>query len=115
MLAPTTGTDILSPEVEIFMNIVAKRTLSSFWKKHPRAEQPLKTWYSIARRADWDKPSDIRAVFNQADVINGNVVVFNICENRYRLVVKFNFAARVGFVKFLGSHKDYDNLDIRKL
>ena len=93
------------------MRIVAKRTLRTYWEREPRAEQPLKAWHAIAEKADWASPMDVKAVYGNASIVGNNRVVFNIGGNRYRLVVRFDYAHRIGFIRFVGSHAQYDSVD----
>ena len=93
------------------MRIIAKRTLRTFWEREPRAEQPLKAWYAVARKVDWSSPADVKAVYGNASIVGGNRVVFNIGGNRYRLVVRFDYSRRIGFVRFAGTHAEYDRID----
>ena len=93
------------------MRIIAKRTLRNFWDREPRAEQPLKAWYAVARKADWSSPAEVKAVYGNASIVAGNRVVFNIGGNRYRLIVRFDYARRIGFVRFVGTHSEYDRID----
>ena len=91
--------------------IVAKRTLREFWTKHADAEQYLKTWYQTARTSDWKSPNDIKQSYANASVLKNGRVVFNIKGNDYRLVVKFNFDRQWAFIRFIGTHKEYDRID----
>lgn len=91
--------------------IIAKRTLKGFWEKHPDCEQYLKTWYDIAWRADWKSPNDIKEAFATASIIADNRVVFNIRGNNYRLVVKFNYERQWAFIRFIGTHAEYDKIN----
>lgn len=93
------------------MRIIAKRTLRNFWDREPRAEQPLKAWYAVARKADWSSPAEVKAVYGNASIVAGNRVVFNIGGNRYRLIVRFDYSRRIGFVRFVGTHSEYDRID----
>lgn len=93
------------------MRIVAKRTLREFWRAHTDAEQPLKTWYAHVKRARWQGPADVRSVFGAADFVAGNRVIFDIGGNKYRLVGKINYRRRVVFVRFVGTHREYDRVD----
>jgi mRNA interferase HigB len=93
------------------VRIVAKRTLRDYWVRTPRAEQPLKAWYSIATRADWAAPADVKTTYGNASIISGDRVVFNIGGNRYRLIVRFDYQNRIGFVRFVGTHAEYDAVD----
>ena len=91
--------------------IIAKRTLREFWDKHPDAEQPLKTWYETSKNSEWKSPKDIKEVYATASIIKNNRVVFNIKGNSYRLIVKFNYEREWAFIRFIGTHKDYDSID----
>ena len=95
------------------MRIVAKKTLRQFWEvpDYQDSEQPLKSWYAIANRAEWATPQDIKDQFRSASIIGNNRVVFNIAGNKYRLIVAFNYPYGVGFVKFVGTHAEYDEID----
>ena len=94
------------------MRIIAKRTLRAFWERHPRARGPLEAWHQEVAQADWAGPSGVKAQFRSASVLEGNRVVFNIAGNRYRLVVKINYPYRIVYVRFIGTHKDYDQIDV---
>lgn len=91
--------------------IIAKRTLKEFWGKYSNAEQYLKTWYETAKQADWKNPQDIKNTYATASIIAGNRVVFNIKGNDYRLIVKFNYQRQWAFIRFIGTHTDYDKID----
>ena len=93
------------------MRIIARGTLRDFWEVNADAEQPLKAWFKEAESADWEKPQDIKAVYGNASVIGDNRVVFNIGGNKYRLIVKFNYPYRIGYIRFLGTHAEYDDED----
>ena len=94
------------------MRIIAKRTLREFWEQETRAEQPLKAWYAIAAKADWSSPSEVKAMYGNASMVGSDRVVFNIGGNRYRLVVRFDHPRRLGFVRFVGTHAEYDRIDV---
>lgn len=91
--------------------IVAKRTLREFWIKNPDAEQPLKTWYETAKNSSWKSPNDIKELYGSASILKNNRIVFNIKGNSYRLIVKFNYERGWAFIRFIGTHKEYDNVD----
>ena len=93
------------------MRIVAKRTLRAYWEKQRRAEQPLKPWYAIAAKAEWSSPADVKTAYRNASIVSNDRVVFNIGGNRYRLVVRFDYTGRIGFVRFVGTHAEYDAVD----
>jgi mRNA interferase HigB len=91
--------------------------LIEFWSApgYGDAEQPLKSWYTYAKRADWATPQDIKDQFGNASVIGNNRVVFNIAGNKYRLIVQFNYACGVGYVRFVGTHQQYDQVDAEEI
>ena len=93
------------------MRVIAKRTLREFWKIHRDAEQPLKTWYQEATRAEWATPHDVIKLYRSASIVANNRVVFNIAGNRYRLVVRFNYPYGVAYIRFIGTHAEYDQID----
>lgn len=98
-------------DITSMKRIIAKRTLREFWEKHNDAEPYLKTWYETAKYANWKTPMDIKSIYCTASVLKNNRVVFNIKGNSYRLVVKFNFEREWAFIKFVGTHAEYDRID----
>ena len=97
------------------MRIVARGTLRDFWQSNADAEQPLKAWFREAASADWGTPQEVKNRYGNASVVGNNRVVFNIAGNKYRLVVKFNYAHRVGYIRFIGTHADYDEVDAENI
>jgi mRNA interferase HigB len=99
------------------MRIIARKTLRNFWENpiHRDAEQPLKAWFREASKADWADPSDVKAAYRTASVVGGNRVVFNIAGNKYRLVVKVNYHYRVMYIRFVGTHRQYDTIDVTQV
>jgi mRNA interferase HigB len=93
------------------MRIIAVGTLRSFWQQHPDAEQPLKAWYDEAKHATWRTPQDIRARYTSASFVGGNRVVFNIKGNDYRLIVAVAYRFQALYIKFIGTHPEYDRVD----
>lgn len=94
------------------LRIIARRSLREFLEQHPDAEQPLRAWYHDARKADWRSPADIKRVYANASIVGENRVVFNIKGNRYRLVVAINYSYRMCYIRFIGSHRAYDRIDV---
>jgi mRNA interferase HigB len=94
------------------MRIISRRTLREFWSAHPQSEQPLRAWFAEASRADWQRPADIKSQYRNASIVGGNRVVFNIKGNDFRLVVKMNYPYRVAYIRFVGTHKQYDSIDV---
>jgi mRNA interferase HigB len=99
------------------MRIVAVSTLRNFWTLPGRgdAEQPLKTWVHIARVADWSSPADIKRIFRSADILPNDRVVFNIGGNKYRLIVAVHYRGQRLFVRFIGTHAEYDRIDAKTI
>lgn len=93
------------------MRIIARRTLRGFWQVHRRAEQPLKAWYAETAKATWQSPQDIKDVYAHASFVADNHVVFNIAGNRYRLIAHINHDYQIVYVKFIGTHAEYDLID----
>lgn len=91
--------------------IIAKKTLREFWEKHADSEQYLKTWYETAKNANWESPNDIKKTYINASVLKDSRIVFNIKGNSYRLIVKFNFIRQWAFIRFIGTHAEYDKID----
>ena len=75
------------------------------------AEQPLKSWYREAAQADWESPQDIKSGYRHASFIKGNRVVFNIGGNKYKLIVHANYDFRILYIRFVGTHAEYDRID----
>lgn len=93
------------------MRIIAKRTLRTFWKRHSKAKGPLEAWHQEVARADWATPSAVKAQCRSASVLQDNRVVFNMAGNQYRLIVKINYPYRIVYIRFIGTHADYDAID----
>lgn len=91
--------------------LFAKSTLREFWEKFPDSEQYLKTWYDTVMSSKWKSPSDVKRTYANASILKENRIVFNIKGNSYRLVAKINFEKQWIFIRFIGSHKEYDKID----
>lgn len=99
------------------MRVIALSTLRAFWAGPGRgdAEGPVLAWYRHVLRADWASPSDVKADFGSSSILKDGRVVFNLAGNRYRLVVWINYAYRVVYIRFLGSHAEYDRIDAQTI
>lgn len=93
------------------MRIIARRTLKAFWEKHSDAEQPLRAWFKVTEAADWSSPKDVKGDYATASVLRDNRVCFDIGGNKYRLIVKINYPYRIVYIRFVGTHADYDRVD----
>lgn len=97
------------------MRVIAKRTLRDFWEKHADSEQQLKAWYYEAEQSDWKSPNDIKKDYPSASILEDNRMVFNIKGNNYRLIVKINYKYGVVWIRFIGTHAEYDKVDATKI
>ena len=93
------------------MRVIALSTLREFWRKHPPAEVPLQSWYAEARRATWKSPAEVKESHRNASFIAGDRVVFNIKGNDYRLIVAMRYRKQIMYVRFIGTHREYDKVD----
>lgn len=93
------------------MRIIALGRLRDYWRKRPLAEKPLRNWYAEASRASWRTPADIKAAHRNASFLANNRVVFNIKGNDYRLIVAVHYNRGRMFIRFVGTHEEYDRID----
>lgn len=94
------------------MRVIARGTLREFWEQPGRhdAEEPLKAWFAHASAASWAQWADVKADFPRADWVGNDRVVFDIGGNKYRLVVKMEFSKQMIFIRFIGTHQEYDQI-----
>jgi len=97
------------------VRIIAISTLSHFWEINGDAEEPIKAWYQEARAADWATPHQVKGMYRNASILGDNRIVFNIAGNKYRLIVKFNYPYRIGYVRFIGAHAEYDRVNAEEV
>lgn len=97
------------------VRILAKSTLRAFWTAYADAEEPLLAWYREVEKADWSEPSQVKEQFRNASFPKGNRVVFNIKGNDYRLVVRINYPYRIVYVRFVGTHTQYNQIDVKEV
>ena len=91
--------------------IIAKRTLREFWERNSDSEQYLKTWYETAKSSNWTSPAEIKKTYINGSILKDRRVVFNIRGNSYRLIVKFNYERQWAFIRFVGTHAEYDKIN----
>jgi mRNA interferase HigB len=96
------------------MRVIAKSTLRRFWERFPDAEAPLLAWFREVQQEDWNSPADVKEKYRSASIV-GERVVFNIKGNTYRLVVWINYPFKIVYVRFVGTHKEYDAIDVREI
>jgi mRNA interferase HigB len=100
------------------MRVIALSTLKAFWKENPEYEdsrEPVLAWYRHALRADWASPAAVKADFGKTSILRDGRAVFDIAGNKYRLVVWINYAHRVVYIRFLGTHAQYDRIDAQTI
>lgn len=100
------------------MRVIAVSTLKAFWTDHPEfqdAEGPALAWYRDVLKADWSKPGDVKAQFGNASILRDGRAVFNIGGNKFRIVVWINYPYRVVYIRFIGTHKQYDAMDAQTI
>jgi mRNA interferase HigB len=93
------------------MRIFSKGTLRSFWEEYPDAKPSLEFWYDTIENTDFDYPSEVIALFKNADTVGNGRIIFNIARNKYRLIAKFQYGSKLVFVRFIGTHKEYDKIE----
>lgn len=93
-----------------YMRIITLGTLLDFWGQYPDSEKALRFWYNKIKSQRWDNSNQIKDSFSGADPVGNNRVVFNICKNSYRLIVQFRYDIQIAYVRFIGTHKEYDSI-----
>ncbi len=97
------------------MRVIALKTLRDFWRKHPQAEIPLRAWHALTSRASWRNPAEIKAAYRSASFLANSRIVFNIKGNDYRLVVVVHYNRGAMFIRFVGTHHEYDRIDAKEI
>ncbi|AUS06838.1 type II toxin-antitoxin system HigB family toxin [Pseudotamlana carrageenivorans] len=97
------------------MRVIAKRTLRDFWIKHPDSEQQLTSWYRETEKAAWNSINELKTEYPNASILKDNRIVFNIKGNNYRLIVKFNFEFQICWIRFIGTHAQYDKINANEI
>ncbi|MDP1553925.1 MAG: type II toxin-antitoxin system HigB family toxin, partial [Hyphomonas sp.] len=111
-LVPTMGTRYIG---HADMRIIAIKALKDFWKQYPDSEEALKSWYSVTAAADWKSPNEVKETYGNASILQDGRVVFNAAGNKYRLIVWINYPYRVVYIRFVGTHAQYDNIDAQTI
>jgi mRNA interferase HigB len=97
------------------LRIIAKKILREFWEIHPDCEQQLKSWFKEINKAVWKNSNDIKSEYPSASILINNRFVFNIKGNKYRLIVKINFEYEMVWVRFIGTHAQYDKINANNI
>ena len=93
------------------MHIISQKTLREFWQRHRNAEAALDGWYRAVQRARWTTPADVRSQYADASILRNNRVIFNIKGNAYRLVVEIDYDNEAVYIRFVGTHAQYDRIN----
>jgi mRNA interferase HigB len=93
------------------LRVVAKKILRDFWEKHEDCEQQLKAWFHEAQKAEWENPNQVKEEYPSASILNNNRLIFTIKGNNYRLVVKINYEYQMVWIRFIGTHAEYDKIN----
>jgi len=99
----------------INVHIVSKKTLIDYYNAHKETKSQLEAWYYEVKNANWRSPVEVKEKYGTASIIGGNKVVFNIKGNKYRLVTKVNYGMKTVYIKFIGTHKEYDKIDAEEI
>ena len=97
------------------MRVISKKILREFWENHSDSEQQLKSWFQETSNAEWNSPNDIKIEYPSASILSNNRVVFNIKGNKYRLIVRINYDYKLAWIRFVGTHAEYDKIDANKI
>ncbi|RZK10742.1 MAG: type II toxin-antitoxin system HigB family toxin [Flavobacterium sp.] len=97
------------------MRVIAKKILREFWEKHHDCEQQLKSWFQETSKAEWKNSNEIKSEYPSASIIGNDRVVFNIKGNTYRLIVKLNFDYQMVWIRFIGTHAEYDKINAKTI
>ncbi len=97
------------------MRVLSKKTLKTYWTIHQDCEQQLKTWYKESEEAIWKNPRDIKRDYPSASFLEDNRVLFNIKGNKYRIIVKVNYDYGIAWIRFVGTHAEYDKINASKI
>lgn len=97
------------------MRVIAKKILREFWEKHRDCEQSLKSWFQEASKAEWTNLNELKSEYPTASIIGDNRIVFNVKGNNYRLIVKINFDYQMVWIRFIGTHAEYDKINAKTI
>lgn len=97
------------------MRIIAKRTLREFWERHTDAKEALDTWHEQTSREEWASPAEVRARYPRASIVGSDRVVFRIKGNRYRMVVRVFYPGRIVYIRFIGTHAEYNRINAEEV
>ncbi len=99
----------------IYVHIISKKKLVDYYNKHIETKNQLEAWYHEVREAEWNNPQDVKEKYRSASIIGGKRVVFNIKGNKYRLVVQINYEMKIIYIRFIGTHKEYNKINAEEI
>ena len=102
----------MGPLYNASMRVISRKRLREFWERHPETQQPLLAWYADVKQANWKTPADVKKIYRNVSIVANNRVVFNIKGNQYRLVVVVQYQYGIVYIRFVGTHQEYDNIDV---
>ena len=97
------------------MRILSRKTLREFWEAHPDAKEPLEVWYHRTKTEDWSTPANVQDLWPRSSIVGPNRVVFRIKGNNYRMVVEVNYQGAIVFIRFIGTHAQYDRINVEEV
>jgi mRNA interferase HigB len=97
------------------MRIISRKILSDFYTIYKDSEHQLYAWYQEVSKYQWNNPNELKLTFRNSSIINDKRVVFNICGNKYRLIVDIEYKLKIIFIVWIGNHKEYDNLNVKEI
>jgi mRNA interferase HigB len=97
------------------MRVISRRPLTELAQRYPEAKFELDAWFHEAKTAYWANPAQVKSKYGNASILKGSRVVFNICGNKYRLIVKINYAYGIVYIRFAGTHREYDRVDAEEI
>jgi mRNA interferase HigB len=97
------------------VRLIAIGTLRDYWEAHPDSRAQLQAWHQVAKIATWRNSNEVKAQYRNASIIGGNRIVFNIAGNKYRLIVKIHYNTGIVYVRFVGTHQDYDQINAEEV
>jgi mRNA interferase HigB len=97
------------------MRIISKKVLIDFYEKYNDSRSSLESWHAEAKHAEWETSTDVKKQYRTASILRNNRVVFNICGNKYRLVVKVEYKLKTIYIRFIGTHKEYEKINAEEI
>ncbi|HUX05902.1 MAG TPA: type II toxin-antitoxin system HigB family toxin [Acidobacteriota bacterium] len=97
------------------MRIISRKMLRGFYHQHPDAKAPLDAWFREARKGEWTSPLDVKVLHGTASILKNNRVIFNIGGNKYRLVVWINYRKKIIYIRYVGTHREYDKINAEEI